>query len=80
MVVDTRLRSRRNDKGLAVGAGSQHLQPSREKKQVPVRLLRDAQSLRAGSHPCFARVWNDIIGSLAMKSRFLLARFARASE
>jgi len=35
-------------------------QPSAvSKKQVPIRLLRSAQSLRAGSHPRSARVRND---------------------
>jgi acyl carrier protein len=33
-------------------------------KQVPIRLLRCAQSLRAGSHRCCATVRNDIVEKL----------------
>jgi hypothetical protein len=51
------------------------------KKQVPIRLFRYAQSLRAGSHRACGPVRNDIIiASPAMKSGYWLAALARRND
>jgi hypothetical protein len=47
--------------------------PRNKEKQVPIRLLRKAQSLRAGSHRRCAPVRNDIkIRKLVVGMRFLV--------